>query len=317
MRMAHAMQSAVRTHRRTATMRTQRSALLLAVVGSAAFMACDVGVGGHPPTGAPDGSIATDASPDATPPIDAPPPGPFHVLAFYTGTFDPAHVAFVHEALPWFTARAAENNFTFTSTNDWSQLNTANLAQYQVVMFLDDQPPADRRADFESYMRHGGGWFGFHVCAFNTDPASWPWYHNDFLGTGAFVNNTWEPTTTVLHVEDQTHPATLHLPATFTSAVSEWYSWAHDLRTNPDIRVLAAVDPVSFPLGTDPNQSWYDGYYPILWTNRGYRMLYANFGHDGMNYQTNTATSSTFASDMQDRFILDGLHWLGTGEAGQ
>ena len=81
-------------------------------------------------------------------------------------------------------------------------------------------------------------------------------------------SNTWGPTTAVLKVEDRTHPSTTDLPATFTSAVSEWYSWSNDLRQNPDIKILASVDPSSFPSGTDPNQSWYSGYYPILWTNR-------------------------------------------------
>lgn len=251
---------------------------------------------------APDGVVAS---------VDAAPVQHFDVIAFYDGTYDPAHIAFVHEALPWFEERGAENDFSFVATTDWSQLNADDLAPYEVVMFLDGVPPPDRRAAFEAYMRGGGAWFGFHVCAFNTDPSSWDWYHHELLGTGAFRNNTWGPTTAVLRVEDTTHPATANLPATFTSAVSEWYSWEEDLRTRANIRVLASVDPVSFPLGTDPNQSWYEGYYPILWTNRDYRMLYANFGHNAMDYSTNTSLSSTFDSEMQDRFILDGLQWLG------
>ncbi|UUV34975.1 hypothetical protein NQK81_16465 [Amycolatopsis roodepoortensis] len=93
--------------------------------------------------------------------------------------------------------------------------------------------------------------------------------------------------------------------------MSEWYAWNRDLRKNPDIRILASVDPVSFPLGTDPNQSWYSGYYPILWTNAKYKMLYANFGHDKMNYETNQPLSSTFGSEVQNRFVVDGLLWLG------
>jgi hypothetical protein len=115
----------------------------------------------------------------------------------------------------------------------------------------------------------------------------------------------------VLRVEDRTHPATQHLPATYTSAVSEWYSWNNDLRNNPNIRILASVDPSGFPVGTDPNQTWFSGYFPIMWTNRNYKMIYANFGHNLMNYQTNTTLSSTFASEMQNRFILDSLLWLG------
>jgi hypothetical protein len=152
---------------------------------------------------------------------------------------------------------------------------------------------------------------GFHVCAFTTNASAWSWYHNTFLGSGNFRTNTWGPTTATLRCEDRTHPSTQRLPATFTSAVSEWYGWNNDLRNNSNIRILASVDPVSFPLGTDPNQSWYSGYYPIIWTNRNYKMLYANFGHNAMNYSTNQGLSSTFGSEVQNRFIIDGLLWLG------
>ncbi len=191
-------------------------------------------------------------------------------------------------------------------------MNSLTAAQYQVVLFLDDLPhSAAEQSGFQRYMQNGGAYFGFHVSAFTTDAASWDWYHNQFLGSGNFVSNTWFPTTAVLKVEDRTQPATRRLPATFVSGISEWYSWSNDLRTNPNIRILASVDPSSFPLGTDPNQSWYSGYYPIMWTNKNYKMLYANFGHNAMNYSANVGTSSTFADPVQDEFIIDGLLWLG------
>ncbi|WP_317446965.1 ThuA domain-containing protein [Streptomyces collinus] len=237
---------------------------------------------------------------------------PFKVLALYNGTWDAAHISFVKEANEWFPKQAAANGFTYTASTDWNVLADSRVNAYQVVLFLDDLPQTTaQRSGFERYMRSGGAWMGFHVSAFTTDAGGWPWYHDQFLGSGDFKSNTWGPTSAVLRVEDRTHPATKNLPATFTSSVSEWYSWSNDLRKNPDIRILASIDPSSFPLGTDPAQTWYSGYYPILWTNTKYRMLYANFGHNAMDYATNTALSSTFASPTQNRFVLDGLKWLG------
>ncbi|MER8029895.1 ThuA domain-containing protein [Streptomyces bauhiniae] len=237
---------------------------------------------------------------------------PFKVLGLYSGTWDAAHIDFEKEANDWLPRQAAANGFTYTASNDWNLLANGGVNAYQVVLFLDDLPQtAAQRTGFEQYMRGGGAWMGFHVSAFTTNAAGWSWYHNTFLGSGNFKSNTWGPTAAVLKVEDRTHPSTVNLPATFTSSVSEWYSWSNDLRQNPDIKVLASVDPSSFPLGTDPNQSWYSGYYPILWTNTKYKMLYANFGHNAMNYDTNTRLSSTFASATQNRFLLDGLKWLG------
>src|SRR5882757_6615340 len=57
----------------------------------------------------------------------------FKVLAFYNGTFDAAHIDFVKEAREWFPARAAENNFSWESTNDWNRLNSLTPSQFQVV----------------------------------------------------------------------------------------------------------------------------------------------------------------------------------------
>src|SRR4029453_12268059 len=215
----------------------------------------------------------------------------FNVLAFYSGTWDAAHIDFEEEANERFPQFGAQNGFNYTATNNWDQLNNLSASQYQVVMFLDDPPHTDaQRPGFQRYMSNGGAFFGFHVAAYNDASGNWPWFNNTLLGTGRFQSNTWRPTAVTLKAENRSHPALVNTGATFRSSVSEWYSWQNDLRTNPDIQILASIDPSSFPVGTDPDQTWYSGYYPILWTNRNYRMLYANFGHNGINYPTKTRT---------------------------
>lgn len=236
----------------------------------------------------------------------------FNVLAFYSGTWDAAHIDFVKEANQRFPQFAAQNGFTYTATNNWDQLNNLTAAQYQVVMFLDDSPhSAAQRTGFQRYMENGGAYFGFHVSAYNDAGSNWPWFNQTFLGTGRFATNTWLPTAVTLKAENRTHPSLVNTGATFRSSVSEWYSWQNDLRTNPNIQVLASIDPSSFPVGT--TQVWNSGYYPIIWTNKNFKMIYANFGHNGMNYETNTRTSSTFDSPAQNQFLMDALKWLGGG----
>jgi len=245
--------------------------------------------------------------------VIAPQPHPFTVLAFYTGRPDAAHIAFDNEAAIWFPQAGSRYGFSYRQTNDWTQLTDLTKAGADVVMFLDDIPTdPGQRAGFQRYVEHGGAYFGFHYSGYNDEDITWPWFDNTFMGAGKYADNTWSPTTAVLHT-DARHPATRRLPTTWTAAVSEWYSWEFDLRKNPDIEVLASVDASSFPVGTDPAQSWYSGYYPILWTNKRYKMLYANFGHNAMNYSANTPLSSTFADPVQDKFIIDGLLWLGGG----
>ncbi|MFJ3089474.1 ThuA domain-containing protein [Streptomyces sp. NPDC086838] len=253
----------------------------------------------------------------AAPAHAAPAAGTFRVLAFYDGTYDAAHISFDHEANTWFAQQGAAHGFTYTATTDWSRLNSTELAGYQVVMFLDNYPhTASQRSAFQSYVQNGGGFVGFHVSAFNTDTSDWPWYHNTFLGTGTFRSNTWGPTQETLRVDDPGHPAAAGLPATITSSVSEWYSWQNDLRKNPAIDVLASMDPSTFPIGTDPNQTWYSGDYPIVWSNRDYRMVYNNFGHNAMDYATDTALSSTFASAQQNRLLLQEIAWAAGQDGG-
>jgi hypothetical protein len=244
----------------------------------------------------------------------------FKVIAFYTGKNDQAHISFVHEANPWFAKMAGQNNFTYDSTTNWNDLNDQMLAKYQVVLFLDTRPekPSQREA-FRKFMEHGGAWMGFHFAGFALTPSdvpqNWVWYHNTFLGAGSYVGNTWRPTSAVLRVEDRENPATRHLPETFLSAPNEWYKWSNDLRTNSDIKILLSIDPVSFPLGTGPKpyEIWHEGYYPVVWTNKRYRMIYFNMGHNDIDYEhkTNKELSSTFASETQNRLILDSLLWLG------
>ena len=235
----------------------------------------------------------------------------FKVLAFYNGTYDAAHIDFDKEANSWFPQAAAQNGFSWESTTDWSRLSSTGLAQYKVIMFLDDVPPANVRPAFQQYVQNGGAWMGFHVSAFSTDPNEWSWYFNTFLGTGTFRSNTWGPTAETLKIDDPNHPTTAGLGSTIASSVSEWYAWTNNLRANPAIDVLASLDQSTFPVGTDPSQTWYSGDYPIMWTNRNFKMVYANFGHNAMNYSTNTRLSSTFASSGQNKFVINSLLWLG------
>lgn len=244
----------------------------------------------------------------------------FKVIAFYTAKNDLAHISFVHEANRWFAKAAMQYRFTYDSTSDWTKLDTAVLSQYQVVVFLDTRPEDSvQRAAFRYYMDNGGGWIGFHFTAFaltpSTYPQNWDWYHNEFLGSGQFKGNTWRPTSAILRTENKRHPATRHLPKTFKSSPNEWYSWEKDLRLNPDIKILLSIDSASFPLGTGPKQHeiWHSGYYPVVWTNSRYRMIYINMGHNDIDYYngTNKELSFQFDNAQQSRMIVDALLWLG------
>ena len=253
-------------------------------------------------------------------------PPRFSVVGFYTSKTETAHLSFVREANRWFPQMAAEHGFSYDATENWDNLNPEFLAKYKVVVFLDIRPDAPaQRAAFRKYMENGGGWMGFHFAGFALTPSefpqNWDWYHNEFLGAGSWAGNTWRPTSAILKVEEARHPAMKGLPETFKAAPNEWYKWTSDLRTNRNIKVLASIDPSSFPLGTGPkaHEIWHSGYYPVVWSNQKYRMIYFNMGHNDLDFEnkTNRQLSFTFGNELQDKLILNALEWLGTGEPAQ
>jgi hypothetical protein len=232
-----------------------------------------------------------------------------------------AHISFVGEgAFVVLQLWTRSIIFVYDTTSNWANLNTEFLSRYQVVLFLDTRPEIEaQRLAFENYMKQGGAWMGFHFAGFALTPSDfpqdWNWYHEEFLGAGSYASNTWRPTSAILRVETKTHPATKHLSTTFTSAPNEWYRWSNDLRKDKNIQILLSIDSTSFPLGTGPkpHEIWHQGYYPVVWTNKNYRMIYFNMGHNDIDYEgkTNKTLSSTFASKTQNTLILEALLWLG------
>ena len=243
----------------------------------------------------------------------------FKVVAFYTGINDAAHVSYVKEANQWFSTISKTYNFEFDSTNNWNNMNDGFLKNYDIVIFTDTRPDSvQHREAFERYMKNGGGFIGFHFSGFALTPSAypqnWDWYHNRFLGSGQYKGNTWRPTSAVLRVENRKHPATKNLPDTFTASPNEWYKWENDIRKNPDIEILVSIDSTSFPLGTGPKEweIWHSGYYPVVWTNKNYRMIYVNMGHNDIDYGgTEKELSFTHVNKTQNQLIIDALIWLG------
>jgi hypothetical protein len=241
------------------------------------------------------------------------------VLAFYAGINDKAHVSFVKEANVFF---ASQSLFNYASTNDWSKMTPDTLAKYDVILFLDTRPEKEeQRLAFQKYMESGGGWLGFHFAAFSLKNSAydtnWDWYHETFLGSGEYKSNTWRPTQALLkRITKNRIPASnkkINAPA------NEWYAWKNDLRQNKDIEILYAIDESSFPLGTGPkpHEIWHEGFYPVIWKNKKFNMLYSNIGHNDMDYEhlhnkeTVTELSATFANREYADFIIQSILVLG------
>ncbi len=223
---------------------------------------------------------------------------PFRVLAFYSTQVEKDHVDFVLQAIPFFTAMAKRDDFDFQMTSNWADLNPETLKQYQVIMWLDDQPSTpEQRVAFQNYMEHGGAWLGFHIAGYMDNRATWPWFA-DFLGA-IFYGNSWPPLPATVDIDDPSHPIVQGLPSTFVSPANEWYSWKPDPRRNPQIKVLMTLDPSNFPIGFKDTLT--GGDIPVTWRNINYKMIYTNVGHG----------DKIFTDPTQNLFFENALLWLG------
>ena len=224
---------------------------------------------------------------------------PFHALAFYTDRGEPDHIAFANQAIAFYSDLSKKQNFEFSATTKWDDLNAARLKDVQVVVWLNDFPHnAAQRAAFEEYMTHGGAWLGYHVSAYNDESTGWPWFVK-FLGGAVFYGNNWPPLPAVLDVDAPTDPVTRGLPKTVNAPSNEWYIWKPSPRENPDVKVLLTLDPKNYPIGLKDTIT--AGDLPVVWTNTRFHMIYMNMGHG----------DKIFDSADQNKLFENAVLWLG------
>jgi len=198
---------------------------------------------------------------------------PYDVLVFSKTA------GFRHDAIPAGIQAVrdlgAANSFTVTATEDAAAFTTANLAQYEAVVFMSttgDVLNDAQQTAFETYVRNGGGYAGVHAAA-DTE-YSWPFY-GQLVGAYFASHPAIQQVTS--RTENRAHPATAHLPQAWTRT-DELYNY----QTNPrsTARVLATLDESTYSggsMGAD---------HPITWCktiDRG-RSFYTGFGHTQESY---------------------------------
>jgi type 1 glutamine amidotransferase len=169
----------------------------------------------------------------------------------------------------------AGNNFTVTATEDANAFTTGNLAQYEVVVFLNttgDVLNASQQTAFESYIRSGKGYVGVHAAA-DTE-YGWSFYGNL---VGAYFASHPAIQQANVKAENRAHAATAHLPQTWTRT-DEWYNYQTNARSTA--RVLATLDESSYSgggMGADHPHAWCKTY-------EGGRSFYTGGGHTQQSY---------------------------------
>lgn len=222
----------------------------------------------------------------------------FKALIFYTRHAEEAHVEFSLQAVEFFKKLNYGNGFILDVTQNFSDYPYEKLKEYDIVVMLNGYPNKKEERDaFEKYMENGGGWLGFHVAAYNDKNTNWPWLVQ-FLGGGVFYCNNWPPQPVLAEVDVTSHPVTKNLPASFVLPVSEWYQWNPSPRENKDVEVLMSISDKNYPLGIKDVVNFGD--WPIVWTNKNYRMIYLNFGHG----------DEEFTDATQNLLVINAFRWV-------
>ncbi|MET8150819.1 ThuA domain-containing protein [Actinoplanes sp. NPDC049668] len=201
--------------------------------------------------------------------------------------------AFRHDSIPAGIAAirqlGARHHFTVDATEDAAAFTPANLARYDVVVWLSttgDVLDGAQQAAFERYIRAGGGYVGIHAAS-DTE-YDWAWYGGlvgaYFRDHPGSVSPQFQVAT--VKVLDRGTAATRPLPRRWQRE-EEWYNF----RTNPrhTVHVLAEVDERTYdPRGySEPGGSPGMGrHHPISWCQPydGGRAFYTAMGHKAEYY---------------------------------
>ncbi|PZE20024.1 ThuA domain-containing protein [Paenibacillus xerothermodurans] len=169
---------------------------------------------------------------------------------------------------------AEKHGFEVDITEDAADINAANLSKYDVVFFANTTGnfsqwgfTEQQKQDLMNFIKSGKGYVGAHAA---TD-TGYDWAEYGQMTGGYFKNHPWTQTVK-FNVEDDDHPATSHLGASW-EALEEVYYFQENPRSKGK-HILLSLDMNS--VGGDPTED-----HPNAWCSpveKG-RMFYTALGH--------------------------------------
>lgn len=190
-----------------------------------------------------------------------------------------------------------DHDFEVVATEDATQINAANLAQFAAVVFLQtsgDFLNTSQEAALQQFIQADGGFVGVHAAS--TGEPAWPWY-GQLMGA-TFTNHPAIQQATVLAL-DRAHPSTAVLPERWV-ITDEWYNFQANPRGN--VHVLATLDESTYTGGTLGHD------HPIAWCQDfdGGRSWYTALGH----------SIASYSEPLFLAHLLGGIEWAAGHAAG-
>ncbi|MFT5732685.1 MAG: type 1 glutamine amidotransferase [Planctomycetota bacterium] len=169
--------------------------------------------------------------------------------------------------------KASKGRLEVTPTQNCDDINAANLANYDAVLFYTtgELPISDQgRSDLMDWIRAGGAFTGSH-CATDTLYKYTPYV--ELIG-GMFDGHPWHQEVTV-RVEAPSHPSVAHLGSGFK--ISDEIYQFRSFERHP-LHVLLSLDPESVQLNRGKRR---DADYALAWCKEfgEGRMFYTALGH--------------------------------------
>ena len=164
-------------------------------------------------------------------------------------------------------------------TENAAVFNDEQLSRFAVVVWNNATGAAlsaAQRESFQRWLEGGGGYVGLHAAG-DGSHASWGWYTNEVIGADYNMHTILPEHTpeATVHVENSEHPATAHLPASWTLE-EEWYAW-HSNPRDGGAAILVTVDESTYT----PWRATMGDDHPLVWSRQlgDGRVFYSAFGH--------------------------------------
>ncbi|MEM1548664.1 MAG: ThuA domain-containing protein [Thermoproteota archaeon] len=205
---------------------------------------------------------------------------------------------FKHDYLPLavetFKKLGEENGLEVFASEDCSTINENDLKKFSAILFITSGElpmSGEQKRSLINFVKNGGGFVGVHNAA---DTFYQFQDYGEMLG-GYFKAHPWTQEV-VVRVEDNTHPATKHLPEKFR-VKEEVYTFKNWSRNKT--HVLISLDNSSVDLSKGTRE---DHDYSLSWCHdygRG-RVFYTAFGH----------FQETWGEEWFRKHLAGGIAWV-------
>ena len=180
---------------------------------------------------------------------------------------------------------AEKHHFDYEWHEDARQINSDNLARFDVIIFLNttgDILNPEQQQAMQSFIQSGKGFVGVHSAS-DTE-YDWPWY-NQLVGRMFVIHPAIQ--TAKINVSDRQFPGVSLMPESFLWT-DEYYHFSEPYSDN--LKTILSVDETTY----DPSATWGDvsvtgmgENHPVSWyqTFDGGRSFYTALGHMPATYQ--------------------------------